>query len=103
LPGFFFRNRVPSWNNHVRFRYGVAAAPGAGAAWEAPWGGRLCRGGGAMLHPCQMSGPELDRLIEAASELTGMRAVLPVELFIKLDTFRADLMAEREDRGALRD
>ncbi|HEY1916341.1 MAG TPA: hypothetical protein VGH27_12275 [Streptosporangiaceae bacterium] len=47
-----------------------------------------------------MSVTDLDRLIEAASELTGMRAVLPVELFIKLDTFRADLMAEREDRAA---
>jgi hypothetical protein len=29
-----------------------------------------------------------------------MRAVLPVELFIKLDTFRADLLAEREGRDA---
>jgi hypothetical protein len=56
-----------------------------------------------MMHPCQMSVPELDRLIEAASGLTGMRAVLPVELFIKLDTFRADLMAEREDRATRRD
>ena len=56
----------------------------------------------AMLHPCEMSVPELDRLIEATSELTGMRAVLPVELFIKLDTFRADLMAEREDRATWR-
>jgi hypothetical protein len=29
-----------------------------------------------------------------------MRTLLPVELFIKLDTFRADLLAEQEDRAA---
>jgi hypothetical protein len=45
---------------------------------------------------------ELDRLIEHTSFLTEMRWLLPVELFIKLDTFRADLLTEQEDRAAHR-
>jgi len=45
---------------------------------------------------------ELDQLIEHVSALTEMRSLLPMELFIKLDTFRADLLAEREDRAGQR-
>ena len=50
--------------------------------------------------PRQLTQADLDLLIEHASALTQMRDLLPIELFIKLDTFRADLLAEREDRAA---
>jgi hypothetical protein len=48
--------------------------------------------------PRQIPQPELDRLIEHTSALTQMRWLLPVELYIKLDTFHNDLLAEQEDR-----
>ena len=50
----------------------------------------------------RLSGEELDRLLEHATGLLGKRCRLPVELYIKLDTFRADLLAEQEDRAARR-
>jgi len=46
----------------------------------------------------QLTEPELDRLIEHTAALTEHRWLLPAELYIKLDTFLADLRAEREDR-----
>jgi hypothetical protein len=52
--------------------------------------------------PRQLAQPDLARLIEHTSALTEMRHLLPAELFIKLDTFRADLLAEQEDRTAQR-
>lgn len=53
-------------------------------------------------YPRQLTQPDLDRLIEHTSALTAMRALLPIDLFIKLDTFRADLLAEQEDRAGQR-
>jgi hypothetical protein len=53
-------------------------------------------------YPRQLTQPDLDRLIEHTSALTEMRGLLPIELYIKLDTFRADLLAEQEDRTAER-
>ena len=53
-------------------------------------------------YPRQLTQPDLDRLIEHTSALTEMRGLLPIELFIKLDTFRADLLAEQEDRAVQR-
>ncbi|HEY3954826.1 MAG TPA: hypothetical protein VGM53_15745 [Streptosporangiaceae bacterium] len=50
----------------------------------------------------RLSGPELDRLLEHTSALMEKRWLLPAELYIKLDTFRADLRAEQEDRAARR-
>jgi hypothetical protein len=49
-------------------------------------------------YPRQLTQPDLDRLIKHTSALTEMRGLLPIELFIKLDTFKADLLAEQEDR-----
>jgi hypothetical protein len=48
----------------------------------------------------QLTGPELDRLVEHAAALAEMRWMLPSDLFVKLDTFIADLHAEQEDRAA---
>jgi hypothetical protein len=48
----------------------------------------------------QLTGPELDRLVEHASALAEMRWMLPADLYVKLDTFVADLRAEQEDRVA---
>jgi hypothetical protein len=53
-------------------------------------------------YPRQLTQPDLDRLIEHTSALTEMRGLLPIDLFIKLDTFRADLLAEQEDRAVQR-
>jgi hypothetical protein len=50
--------------------------------------------------PCRPSPADLDRLIEHTSALTEMRWLLPAELWTKLDTFRADLLAEQEDLAA---
>ena len=50
----------------------------------------------------RVSGADLDRLLEHVSALLTTRWLLPTELGIKLDTFRADLLAEREDRAACR-
>ena len=52
------------------------------------------------MSPRNLTSSELTRLIELTSALAGMRPLLPVELFIKLDTFHADLVAEQEDRTA---
>lgn len=49
-----------------------------------------------------MSCSDAVQLLEHASGLLETRWLLPVELYIKLDTFRADLLAEREDRAARR-
>jgi hypothetical protein len=53
-----------------------------------------------MPDPRQFTAQQLGQLIEHASALAQMRPLLPVELYIKLDTFRADLLAEQEDRAA---
>jgi hypothetical protein len=50
----------------------------------------------------RLSGEELGRLLEHTSALLETHWLLPVELYIKLDTFRADLRAEQEDRAAHR-
>ncbi|MGH3155064.1 MAG: hypothetical protein ACRDNF_00595 [Streptosporangiaceae bacterium] len=50
----------------------------------------------------QLTVPELDRLLEHVSALLDKRWLLPAELYIKLDTFRADLLAEQEDRAVRR-
>jgi hypothetical protein len=52
--------------------------------------------------PRQFTQSEIELLIEHTSALTELRRLLPVELFIKLDTFRADLLAEQEDRATRR-
>lgn len=46
----------------------------------------------------QLSGPELGQLLHCVSGLIAMRGALPTDLYIKLDTYRADLLAEQEDR-----
>jgi hypothetical protein len=46
----------------------------------------------------QLSGPELGQLLHCVSGLIAMRGALPTDLYIKLDTYRADLLAEKEDR-----
>ncbi|MGH3158797.1 MAG: hypothetical protein ACRDNF_19795 [Streptosporangiaceae bacterium] len=52
--------------------------------------------------PCRLSPAELDQLIEHTSALTAVRWMLPADLYAKLDSFRADLLAEREDLDAPR-
>jgi hypothetical protein len=52
------------------------------------------------MSPRNLTSTELTRLIELTSALAEMRPLLPVELFIKMDTFHADLLAEQEDRTA---
>lgn len=49
----------------------------------------------------QLTQQELDQIIGHVAGLTAMRRALPVELYIKLDTYLADLGAEREDRLAV--
>lgn len=48
----------------------------------------------------QLTGTELDRAYEAADYLCGpvIKPHLDPSLLIKLDTLRADLLAEQEDR-----
>ena len=46
----------------------------------------------------QLSGPELGELLHCVDALTAMHRALPEDLYIKLDTYRADLLAEQEDR-----
>ncbi len=48
----------------------------------------------------RLSGAELDRLLKHVTVLMDKPWLLPAELHIKLDTFRADLRAEQEDRAA---
>lgn len=50
--------------------------------------------------PRSLTSTELTRLLEHTNALCDMRPLLPIELFIKLDTFHADLVAEQEDRTA---
>ena len=50
--------------------------------------------------PRSLTSTELAKLLELTSALCEMRPLLSVELFIKLDTFHADLTAEHEDRTA---
>src|SRR5580658_4370753 len=50
----------------------------------------------------ELTMPELDRLTEHTSALTEMRGLLPIEPYIKLDTFRVDLLVEQEDRATRR-
>jgi hypothetical protein len=47
----------------------------------------------------QLSQSELAQLIHCVSALTAMKRGLPTELYIKLDTYHADLLAEQEDRA----
>jgi hypothetical protein len=53
-----------------------------------------------MVNPRQLTQTELTQLIDHTTALTQMRRLLPIELFIKLDTFRTDLLVEQEDRAA---
>jgi hypothetical protein len=46
----------------------------------------------------QLNRSELGQLLHCVSGLIAMRGALPTELYIKLDTYRADLLAEEEDR-----
>jgi hypothetical protein len=46
----------------------------------------------------QLSGSELAQLLHCVDQLHGMRWAMPTELWIKLDTYRADLLAELEER-----
>jgi hypothetical protein len=50
----------------------------------------------------QLTTAELDQVIGHASALAEMRRAMPVELYIKLDTYLADLRAEQEDRQTRR-
>lgn len=51
----------------------------------------------------ELTGTELDRTTNAVTYLLSpvIRERLPQDLRVKLDTFRADLAAEREDRRKL--
>lgn len=46
----------------------------------------------------QLSPSELAQLVHCVSALAAMKRVLPIDLYIKLDTYLADLLAEQEDR-----
>jgi hypothetical protein len=46
----------------------------------------------------QLTGTELAQVLHCVSGLMAMRGALPADLYIKLDTYRADLLAEEEDR-----
>ncbi len=46
----------------------------------------------------QLSGSELAQLLHCVDQLTRMQWAIPTDLWIKLDTYRADLLAEQEDR-----
>jgi hypothetical protein len=48
-----------------------------------------------------LTGRELDEAYEAADFLCKLQHHLDPILFIKLDTFRADVLAEMEDRSKL--
>ncbi|HEY2577479.1 MAG TPA: hypothetical protein VGI74_14325 [Streptosporangiaceae bacterium] len=48
----------------------------------------------------QLSPSELAQLIHCVSALAAMKRGLPADLYIKLDTYLADLLAEQEDRAA---
>jgi hypothetical protein len=52
-----------------------------------------------MHNLAQLTTSELRRLIEHTAALTAMRRTLPIELYVKLDTFHADLRMEQEDRA----
>jgi len=47
----------------------------------------------------QLTTSELRKLTEHATALVAMRPRLPVELFLKLDTFLTDLRTEASDRA----
>jgi len=49
----------------------------------------------------QLTTSELNGLIRHASALVAMQRALPPGLYIKLDTYLADLHVEVEDRAAL--
>ena len=51
-----------------------------------------------MTYLRNLTPAELTKTYEAADYLCGLPVSLDPELAIKLDTFRADLMAEIEDR-----
>lgn len=46
----------------------------------------------------QLSGSELAQLLHCVDQIAAMRWALPADLWIKLDSYRADLLAEQEDR-----
>ena len=47
----------------------------------------------------QMTSSELDGCLEHAVWLLDRRQLMPKDLVVKLDTWRVDLVAEREDRA----
>ena len=75
-------------------------------AWsQLTWPGRAGKTGrgyagraGSAMVTGRLSREELSRLLDHTSALLEKRWLLPAELYIKLDTFRADLLAEQEDR-----
>lgn len=54
-----------------------------------------------MTYLRQLTTAELGKAHQATDYLCGLPARLDHELAIKLDTFRADLTAELEDRGQI--
>ena len=49
-----------------------------------------------------LTGPELNRLIDCVSVLTAMHSALPSELLANLDSYWTDLLAEQRDRTVRR-
>jgi hypothetical protein len=49
----------------------------------------------------QLTTSELNGLVRHTSALAAMRQALPNDLYIKLDTYLADLRAEQEDRATI--
>lgn len=89
--------RTCQWNNHVLYPRGHG---NPGHASGGNTGRDNARRRGAAMVTGRLSGEELDRLLEHTSALMDRPWLLPAELHIKLDTFRADLRAEQEDRAA---
>ena len=54
-----------------------------------------------MIPTGQLTTSELNGLTGHVSALTAMRRALPGDLYVKLDTYLADLQAEQEDRASV--
>lgn len=54
-----------------------------------------------MRMPSELTSAELTKCFDLADALLELGECLPVRLVTVLDTFRADLAAEREDRAAI--
>jgi hypothetical protein len=54
-----------------------------------------------MRMPSELTSAELSKCYALSDSLLGLRECLPERLTVILDTFRADLLLEREDRARI--